>query len=874
MKSTYITTKELVLPAVPLRDMVVFPHMMAPFIVGRESSVRALELALGTPGKRLFLITQRDPKIDDPQRTDIREMGVVARVIQNLKLPNGNVKVMVEGEQRANLKELSEHDGAVFAELETFTVNYPVDEKLQAYMSKVLASFEQYAKMSHHLAFEGLMPTIKLDDPDRFADTLAAHLMVSTTEKQALLETLNPYERLQQLHDMLDVEIEKSNIDKRINAQVKKQMERAQKEYYLNEKVKAINEELGRKDDRADEIKELKEKIETVGLPKEAKERAEQELKRFETMPPVSAEATVSRNYIDWLVSVPWKKKSRELRDLVKAEKILNSDHYGLDKIKERILEFLAVRQLSKKTQSSIICFVGPPGVGKSSLAKSIAKATGRKFVRLSLGGVRDEAEIRGHRRTYIGAFPGQIIQMMKKAGTLNPVFLLDEIDKMAMDFRGDPAAALLEVLDPEQNDSFMDHYLDVEYNLSKVMFIATANVIHTVPPALRDRMEVIQLTGYTPSEKLAIGDQFLVPRQIDTHGLKKRNVTLGEEALKALIDNYTREAGVRNLEREIASVCRKLARKVVDGDDTFVVDLKEAEAKAATEAKTAAEAKEVVAEAAATNEVVGKKAEAKETEAIEAEAKGKGPLTKSGKGKKKSRKHNKAIVVDTSEAITELLGKPKFRRRRKPDESEVGICTGLAWTEAGGEILESQVGLMKGKGKLTLTGKLGDVMQESARAAVSYVRSRAEFIGIDSDFNAETDLHIHVPEGAIPKDGPSAGITMATALVSALTSIPVRKDVAMTGEITLRGNVLPVGGIKDKVLAAFRADITELVLPQDNEKDLEDIPEEVRKVLTVHLVDSMDDVLDKALVRELKGPLPKGDDVAPEAVEPSSQAN
>ncbi|HEX9737069.1 MAG TPA: endopeptidase La [Thermoanaerobaculia bacterium] len=800
MKSTYVTTQELVLPAVPLRDMVVFPHMMAPFIVGRESSVRALELALGTPGKRLFLITQRDPKIDEPTRSDIREMGVVARIIQNLKLPNGNVKVMVEGEQRARLTELTEQEGAVFAEVETYTINYPVDDKLQTYMSKVLGSFEQYAKMSHHLAFEGLMPTLKLDDPDRFADTLAAHLMVTTTEKQALLEMLNPYERLQRLHDMLEVEIEKSNIDKRINAQVKKQMERAQKEYYLNEKVKAINEELGRKDDRADEVKELKEKIESAGMPPEAKERAEQELKRFETMPPVSAEATVSRNYIDWLVSVPWKKRSRELRDLKRAEEILNTDHYGLEKIKERILEFLAVRQLTKKTQSSIICFVGPPGVGKSSLARSIAKATGRKFVRLSLGGVRDEAEVRGHRRTYIGAFPGQIIQMMKKAGTVNPVFLLDEIDKMAMDFRGDPAAALLEVLDPEQNNTFMDHYLDVEFDLSKVMFIATANVIHTVPPALKDRMEVIELSGYTPNEKLAIAEQFLVPRQLESHGLKRKKVAIGEDALKTLIDRYTREAGVRNLEREIASVCRKVARKVVGGD----------------------------------------------------------------KG---------GVAVDGADAVKDLLGKPKFRKRKKPDASEVGICTGLAWTEVGGEILETQVGLMKGKGKLTLTGKLGDVMQESARAAVSYVRSRADYLGIDPDFNNQFDLHIHVPEGAIPKDGPSAGITMGTALVSALTHTAVRKDVAMTGEITLRGSVLPVGGIKDKVLAAFRADITEIVMPLENEKDLEDIPAEIREVLTVHMVDSMDDVLNIALDRELKVPLPQAD-VSADAVDSSSLAH
>ncbi|MEM9554306.1 MAG: endopeptidase La [Acidobacteriota bacterium] len=790
MNSSFVDIERLELPAVPLRDMVVFPHMMAPFIVGRESSVRALEEALSRGDKRLFLISQKDPKVDDPSRDDIQDIGVVARVIQNLRLPNGNVKVMVQGERRATLDALEDHDGALVAVVDAYTVRYPINDKLQQYMSKVLSTFEQYAKVSHHLAFEGLMPTLKMDDPDQLADTLAANLMITTPEKQTLLDLVNPYERLQRLHDLIDVEIEKVNIDKRINVQVKKQMEKAQKEYYLNEKVKAIHDELGRKDDRADEIKELKERIEKAKMPKEAEQKAEQELKRLEAMPPVSAEATVSRNYIEWLVSVPWKKKSREVRDLEAAQEILDADHHGLEKIKERILEFLAVRTLTRKTQSSIICFVGPPGVGKSSLAKSIAKATGRKFVRLSLGGVRDEAEIRGHRRTYIGAFPGQIIQMMKKAGTVNPVFLLDEIDKMAMDFRGDPAAALLEVLDPEQNDAFADHYLDVEYDLSKVMFIATANVIHTVPPPLRDRMEVIELSGYTPNEKLEIANGYLLPKQLETHGLEDRKVTIGDEAIKTLIDGYTREAGVRNLEREIGAVCRKLARRVVEKGDEADVE------------------------------------------------------------------------VEDREAIEELLGKAKFRRRGKQKESMVGVCTGLAWTQVGGEILETQIGLMKGKGKLTLTGKLGDVMQESARAAVSYVRSRADLLGIDPDFSEKLDVHLHVPEGAIPKDGPSAGITMATALVSSLANFPVRKDVAMTGEITLRGNVLPVGGIKDKILAAYRADITEIVIPHENEKDLEDIPAEIRDVLTVHLVESMDEVLTIALDGEIK-PLPEAGEMS-----------
>jgi ATP-dependent Lon protease len=556
-------------------------------------------------------------------------------------------------------------------------------------------------------------------------------------------------------------------------------MEKAQKEYYLNEKIKAIHQELGRKDDRGDEIAELKQKIEEAGLPETAREKAEQELKRLEAMPPVSAEATVSRNYIDWLVSVPWKKKSREQRDLKKAEEVLDADHYGLEKIKERILEFLAVRQLVGQTKSSIICFVGPPGVGKSSLARSIARATGRKFVRLSLGGVRDEAEIRGHRRTYIGAFPGQIVQMMKKAGTVNPVFLLDEIDKMSTDFRGDPSAALLEVLDPDQNDSFLDHYLDVDYDLSRVMFIATANVAHPIPAALKDRMEVIPLSGYTPNEKLAIAKQFLVPKQLEAHGLSADKVAFGDEGLKSLIERYTREAGVRNLEREIGSVCRKVARRVVQEAGQVEIEI-------------------------------------------------------------------------TPEVVGEFLGKPRYRPRRKNEESEVGVATGLAWTEVGGELLETEVGLMRGKGKLTLTGQLGEVMQESARAAVSYLRSRADLLGVDPDFNESNDLHIHVPEGAIPKDGPSAGITMATALVSSLTHVPVRKDVAMTGEITLRGKVLPVGGIKDKVLAAFRAGIHEIILPKENDKDLEEIPAEIRQVLDVHLVDSMDEVLRLALDGEI----------------------
>ncbi len=767
--------------------MVVFPHMMAPFIVGRAGSVRALEDSLARADRKIFLVAQRDPRVDNPGRDEMHSLGVVARIVQNLRLPNGNVKVMVEGLERAELTALDvdAESGAIEAELEVFEVALELDETLEKYMERVLGVFEQYAKMSQHLAFEGLASTIKADDPDRFADQLAAHLLVSTAQKQQLLELLNPYERLQRLHDLLDVEVEKVNIDKRINVKVKKQMEKAQKEYYLNEKIKAIHNELGRSDDKADEVAELKEQIDKAGLPKEVKTKAEQELKRLEAMPPVSAEATVSRNYIDWLVSVPWKKKSREIKDLDRAQKILDEDHFGLEEVKERILEFLAVRQLAPQTKSSIVCFVGPPGVGKSSLAKSIARAMGRKFVRLSLGGVRDEAEIRGHRRTYIGAFPGQIVQMMRKAGTVNPVFLLDEIDKMSTDFRGDPSAALLEVLDPEQNDAFKDHYLDVEFDLSKVMFIATANVSHTIPPALKDRLEVIQLSGYTLGEKLAIAQGFLVPKQAKAHGLTKKRIVFEDDGLRKLIENYTREAGVRNLERQIAKICRKLARRIVQ---------------------------------------------------------------KQVKGKTKI----------NEETVLEFLGKERFRGPKRGEDPEVGVAVGLAWTEAGGELLETEVGLMKGKGKLILTGKLGEVMQESARAAVSYLRSRADLLGIDPDFNEDSDLHIHVPEGAIPKDGPSAGITMATALISAASGIPARKDVAMTGEITLRGKVLPVGGIKHKLLAAYRAEIREIVLPKDNEKDLEDVPDEAREELEIHLVESMDEVLAIALQRNVQ-PLPPG---------------
>jgi ATP-dependent Lon protease len=697
---------------------------------------------------------------------------------------------MVEGVRRGRIMAFERRPEHLTVAVELMPIKPSDVESLRDYMGKVLALFEQYAKLSHHLAFEGLAASLKIDDPERFADTLSAHLSVATAEKQTLLEAESPYERLQKLQDLLEVEIDKVNIDRRINNKVKKQMEKAQKEYYLNEKIKAIHQELGRKDDRTDEVEDLKKKIETSGMPKEVREKAEQELRRLEAMPPVSAEATVSRNYIEWLVGVPWKKASRESKDLTRAEKILNDDHFGLEKIKERILEFLAVRQLVQKTKGSIICFVGPPGVGKTSLAKSIARSLNREFVRLSLGGVRDEAEIRGHRRTYIGAFPGQIIQMMKKAGTVNPVFLLDEVDKMSSDFRGDPSSALLEVLDPEQNHSFTDHYLDVEYDLSKVMFIATANIADPIPAPLRDRMELIQLSGYTPNEKVAIARQFLVSKQREANGLKPDQIEIEDDTVLGIIEHYTREAGVRNLEREIGGLCRKVARRIVQ-----------------------------------------KKAE--------------------------------TPIRVTPETLKDFLGKPRFRKRQKGEVSEVGIATGLAWTEAGGEILMTETSLLKGKGNLTITGSLGDVMQESARAAVSYVRSRAEMYDADPNFHEKYDIHIHVPEGAIPKDGPSAGITMAVSLFSAVTKIPVLKDVAMTGEITLRGKVLPVGGIKDKILAAYRAGIRTIILSSENDKDLDDLPEEIRGQMEFHLVSTMDEVIKIAM----EGPRP-----APAAVEPEAK--
>jgi ATP-dependent Lon protease len=767
------------LPIVPLRDVVVFPHMMMPFVIGRPSSTRALEHALGKD-KRIFLAAQHDASTDDPRPDDIYTMGCVANVVQSLKLPDGNIKVLVEGVERARAVEWKEDKGFFRVVVKVLPRQKEMPADIEETMTRVVSLFEQYVKLSNNLHYDAMIAAVRVDDPGRLADTIAAHLLVGVDEKQNLLEIVSPVERLNRIAGILEIEVDKLQVDRRIQSRVKKQMEKAQKEYYLNEKMKAIQKELGRKDDKGNEVDDLKKKIEQAKMPKDVEEKAVQELKRLEAMPPMSAEATVSRNYLDWLIAVPWYKKSRESRDLKRAEEILHADHYGLEKIKDRILEFLAVRALVKKPKATILTLSGPPGVGKTSLAKSIAKAMNRKFVRLSLGGVRDEAEIRGHRRTYIGAFPGQVIQMMKKAGTMNPVFLLDEVDKMSMDFRGDPSAALLEVLDPEQNHTFLDHYLDVEYDLSSVMFICTANVLHTIPQALRDRMEVLQLAGYTEQEKTEIAKRFLAPKAIEGSGLNEKNIVLTEEAIQTIIQRYTREAGVRNLERELSSICRKVARKVV------------------TEGKTFQE-------------------------------------------------------VITPEKVTEYLGVPRFRPTVAEEKEEIGVATGLAWTEVGGEILVTEATLMPGRGHLTLTGKLGDVMQESAQAAMSWVRSKADELGIPKEFNKKTDVHIHVPEGAIPKDGPSAGITLATALVSALTRVPTKRDVAMTGEITLRGKVLPIGGVKEKVLAAHRAGIKTIVMPKDNEKDLADIPKNVLDAMNMYLVGHMDEVLKIAMA----GPMP-----------------
>jgi len=760
----------------PVRDMVIFPQQMTPFIVGREASVRALEEALAGD-KKIFLSTQHDASIDDPKPEEIYAVGTLANIVQSVKLPDGNIKVLVEGVERARSLSISTEEGFFRANIRLLTGRIESTPQVEQLVQKVTNLYEQFIKLSQSLNYDTMIAAARVDDPARLSDTIAANLQLPVDEKQDLLETADPLERLNRVADILEIELEKLNVDRNINTRVKRQMERAQKEYYLNEKLKAIQKELGRGE--KNESEELKKKIDSAGMPKDVHEKAVTELKRLELMPPMSAESTVSRNYIDWLLAVPWKKRSKEIRDIKAAEDILNKEHYGLEKVKERILEFLAVRQLVKNPKGSILCFVGPPGVGKTSLAMSIGHATGRKFVRVSLGGVRDEAEIRGHRRTYIGALPGQIIQMMKKAGTTNPIFVLDEVDKMSTDFRGDPSAALMEVLDPELNHAFTDHYLDVEYDLSKVMFVCTANVLHTIPQPLQDRMEILRLPGYTEQEKLEIAKRFLVKRAREATGLSEKNLTLTDDGLLHLIRHYTHEAGVRNLEREIQNIARKMARRVVAEGNATTVEI-------------------------------------------------------------------------TPDNVKDFLGVLKFRELWLEKQNEVGLATGLAWTEVGGSVLAVEATIMEGKGRMTPTGKLGEVMQESAQAAMSYVRSRTSALGLEKDFYRTIDIHVHVPEGAIPKDGPSAGITICTSIVSALTKNPVRCDVAMTGEITLRGKVLPIGGVKEKLLAAHRMGLRTIILPKDNEKDLAEIPQEILSSLKIHPVDLMDEVLQIALERPI----------------------
>lgn len=766
-------------PMVPIRDVVIFPFTKVAFKIGRPSSVRALEQAMA--GERdIFLATQHDATVDEPTADEVYSVGTLGRILQAQRQDNGQIKVVVEGRERGQSVRVEQtEDGMFFAQVRKIASTDESGYRTDGLLQKIHTLVEQFLRVSPDAYTDALHASLRGISAAQIADSMSSHLRITVEEKQDLLETFSVQERLQKLINVLETEIDKRQLDRAIHSRTKKQMDKHQREYYLNEQIKAIQKELGRKDEKA-ELDDLKKKIEEAGMSEEAREKALQEFARLEAMPPMSAESTVSRTYLDWLINVPWKLRSDEIDDLHEAEKTLNDDHYGLEKIKERILEFLAVRQLVQNPKGTILCFVGAPGVGKTSLGKSIARATGRKFVRLALGGVHDEAEIRGHRRTYIGALPGQIVQLMKRAGTINPVILLDEVDKLGRDFRGDPSAALLEVLDPEQNCTFRDHYLDVDYDLSHVFFIATANVLHTIPPALQDRLEILNLSGYTEREKLEIAKRHLIPKQCENNGIDAEKVKFTDDGILETIRHYTREAGVRNLEREIGSCLRKIARK-------FVIS---------------------------------------ET------------------------KDDFRVVVD-AEKVQELLGTIRFRKQDIARKSEIGLVNGLAWTEVGGDVLQVEATLVKGKGEVTLTGKLGEVMQESARAALTCVRTRAEVLGINPDDFREKDLHIHVPEGAIPKDGPSAGITMATAMVSALTRKRARHDVAMTGEITLRGKVLPIGGVKEKLLAAHRFGLKTIILSKENEKDLADIPDEVRDDLTIHVVDTIDEVLNYALESE-----------------------
>jgi ATP-dependent Lon protease len=768
-----VTEQEV--PVLPLRDVVVYPHMVIPLFVGRDKSIRALDAAMGAD-KQILLIAQKNADVDDPAVGDLHAIGTLANVLQLLKLPDGTVKVLVEGHRRAKAKRFITTEGAFSAQVSPMADRLEADEREQeVLMRSAVTLFDQYVKLNKKVPPEVLTSLSSIDEAGRLADTMAAHMSLKLEEKQHVLEMVDVQQRLEHLMGLMEAENDILQMEKRIRGRVKRQMEKNQREYYLNEQMKAIQKELGELEDAPNELEDLGKRIEAAGMPKEVKDKASAELNKLKLMSPMSAEATVVRNYIDTLVSVPWKKRTRIRNDIRVAQKVLDADHYGLEKVKERILEYLAVQQRVKKLKGPILCLVGPPGVGKTSLGQSIARATNRKFVRMSLGGVRDEAEIRGHRRTYIGALPGKIIQNLSKAASRNAFFLLDEIDKMAMDFRGDPASALLEVLDPEQNHTFNDHYLEVDFDLSEVMFVGTANTLN-IPPALLDRMEVIRLAGYTEDEKVHIAQRYLIPKQMKNNGLKNSELTIRESALRDVIRYYTREAGVRNLERECSKICRKVVKEVL------------------------------------------------------------------------LKKKSDASVVVTPKSLEKYLGVRRFRFGRAEEHDQIGQVTGLAWTEVGGELLRIESALVPGKGKFTYTGQLGDVMQESIQAALTVVRSRAAALGIDPDFHQKFDLHIHVPEGATPKDGPSAGVAMCTALVSALTQIPVRSSVAMTGEITLRGEVLPIGGLKEKLLAAHRGGIETVLIPHENERDLVEIPKNIKQSLDIRSVRWIDEVLDVAL--------------------------
>lgn len=765
------------IPLLPLRGMLVFPYTVIHLDVGRKKSINAIEEAM-LEGKEIFLTSQKEAQTDDPEETDIYIIGTVAEIRQILKMPGGTMRVLVEGLYRAEIKDFLENEPYIKVKIQPFTdETAEKNAQVEALMRTLVSQFEQYVRMGKKIPPETVVTVVGIQEPGRLADVVSSHLTLRIEEKQKILEAIDIQQRLNYLCELLAKEMEVLELERKINMRVRKQMEKTQKEYYLREQMKAIQKELGEKDEHLNEVEEIKERILEANLPKEAEEKAFKELERLEKMPPMVAEAVVVRTYLDWILSLPWSVETRDRLDLKTAEAILNEDHYGLEKPKERILEYLAIRKLARKMKGPILCLVGPPGVGKTSLGKSVARSLGRKFVRMSLGGIRDEAEIRGHRRTYVGSMPGRVLQGMKQAGSKNPVFLFDEIDKMTVDFRGDPASALLEVLDPEQNYTFSDHYLEIPFDLSKVMFITTANSMYNIPRPLLDRMEIIELSGYTEEDKVHIAKDYLIPKQIKEHGLKEEHISFSEGAIRKIIREYTREAGVRNLERQIASICRKVARLVVEDKNTY--------------------------------------------------------------------------VSVTGNSINKYLGPERFRYGVAEKESQVGVATGLAWTESGGDILSIEVALIKGKGGLTLTGKLGDVMKESAQAALTYIRSRGDELGIKEDMQEKQDVHIHVPEGAIPKDGPSAGITLATALASALTGTPVRNDVAMTGEITLRGRVLPIGGVKEKVLAAHRAGIKTIILPEENKKDLNEIPANVRRKMRFILVSHMDEVLAETLKTE-----------------------